>query len=74
MLGLFLTPEELQELTGYKRRSEQTRWLRSYSIPFALDRWGRPRVLRSEIERALSSPEDATATRPKLEHIRRKAS
>jgi hypothetical protein len=39
-----LTPEQLFELTGYKRGAEQIRWLKENHFKFRLDRLGKPRV------------------------------
>ena len=41
---LTLSPEQLQELTGYKRGAEQARWLKENGFKFRLDRLGKPRV------------------------------
>lgn len=71
-----LSPDELQDLTGYRRKAYQVRWLRAWSVPFMVDRWNRPRVLRSEVERMLSAPSERHSPAddaPNLEHIRRKA-
>ena len=52
---MFLTPTELTELTGLKRGSAQARWLAQAGIRHVLAADGRPRVLRAEVERLLSS-------------------
>lgn len=52
---MWLTDDELQELTGYRYPKRQRAWLRANGIPFFTNRWGRPRVLRTEIERAGSA-------------------
>lgn len=44
MSRLTLTPEQLHELTGYKRGAEQARWLKENGFRFRLDRLGKPRV------------------------------
>jgi len=41
---LTLSPEQLCELTGYKRGAEQARWLKENGFKFRLDRLGKPRV------------------------------
>jgi len=46
---MFLTPDELADLTDYKRSACQARWLSDRGIPFATGRSGRPKVLRSII-------------------------
>ena len=50
---MFLTPDELAELTGYQQQSRQIRWLRDRRYPFDLGADGKPRVLRSYVERRL---------------------
>ncbi len=47
---MFLSHDELIELTGYKQPSKQVEWLRSYAIRVYVDRTGHPRVLRSDLE------------------------
>ena len=47
---LTLTPEQLCELTGYKRGAEQARWLKENGFKFRLDRLGKPRVDRAHYE------------------------
>ena len=47
---LTLSPEQLHELTGYKRGAEQARWLKENGFKFRLDRLGKPRVDRSHYE------------------------
>ena len=59
---LTLTPQELEELTEYKRPADQIRWLRSKGIPFFLGAKGNPKVVREVlIERK---------TEPKLGEVR----
>lgn len=47
---LTLTPEQLHELTGYKRGAEQARRLKENGFKYRLDRLGRPRVDRAHYE------------------------
>lgn len=42
----FLTPEELNEITGYCRQTEQREWLDRNGWPYALNASGRPVVGR----------------------------
>jgi hypothetical protein len=56
---MFVSRDDLQELTGYVRRAEQTRWLRANGINFMINRRGYPMVLQSELERAMSSEDHA---------------
>ena len=46
MSALFLTTDELIELTGFKSRKGQTRWLEQHRWRFALARNRLPRVAR----------------------------
>ncbi len=46
-MTLFLTPEELQDLTDRCRASAQIRWLKSRGFPFELSAEGKPKVLRA---------------------------
>ncbi len=50
MSDLFLTPEELVELTGYKQPSKQIAALRRQGVRVFVRRDGKPRVLRSALE------------------------
>lgn len=46
MNNLFLTQEELLELTGYKYAKHQREWLTSEGVPFKANRMGHPKVKR----------------------------
>lgn len=46
MTALFLTPDELQELTGYRAFRAQVRWLEKNRWRFALTRHAQPKVAR----------------------------
>jgi hypothetical protein len=47
---VFLTPEEIAELTGRKVRKLQIEQLRTMGIPFYVNAVGRPVVVRSILE------------------------
>lgn len=49
---MFLTPEELSQLTGYRpcQRMRICRWLDEHGIAYTTNRLGDPVVLRSTIE------------------------
>lgn len=47
---MFLTRDELQQLTGYKRAADQIRWLRERGVHFFVAATGRPSVPRAAIE------------------------
>jgi hypothetical protein len=44
---IFLTPEEIEVLTGYTRKAEQRRELESLGIRFLVNHTGRPVVMRA---------------------------
>lgn len=47
---MFLTRDELRELSGYKRRSDIARWLQEQRYPFELDKDDWPKVPRMAVE------------------------
>ena len=47
---LFLTAEEVAELTDCKTKTRQIEWLRSNRVPFFVSALGRPKVTRAAIE------------------------
>jgi hypothetical protein len=59
---MFLSPADLVTLTGLTRYSAQCRWLTEHGYRHERDVQGRPVVLRSEVERRLS-----TAAKPARE-------
>jgi hypothetical protein len=68
---LFLTDDQIQALTGYKRRHKQIAWLRERGIPLIVSAAGFPVVAAREIERRLvQDPKIRTKDRPKLELVR----
>jgi len=52
---MFLTEEEVAELTGYKRARDQVRWLERERFGFVIDGNGRPKVLREVVLARLGS-------------------
>ncbi len=52
---MFLTEEEVAELTGYKRARDQVRWLERERFGFVIDGSGRPKVLREVVLARLGS-------------------
>ncbi|EIX6821858.1 DUF4224 domain-containing protein [Escherichia coli] len=46
MSSIFLTTEELQDLTGYVYPKYQRKWLINEGIPFKANRMGEPKVKR----------------------------
>ena len=63
---MFLTPEEVELLTGYVNRNKQSEWMEKNNIPHLKAQGGRSIVLRKEIERILSR-EDASKDEPEIE-------
>lgn len=51
---MFLTDEQVVELTGYKRPAEQRAWLIANHIRFMTSRTGRPRVLWITLQQRLN--------------------
>jgi hypothetical protein len=51
---MFLTPEELEQLTGYQRASAQARWLTRERLPFVKGGDGKLKVLRQAVEQCLA--------------------
>jgi hypothetical protein len=49
---MFLTQEQLCEMTGYRRYSGQRRWLQREGISFRIRADGRPVVLISDLTKA----------------------
>lgn len=56
---MFLTAEELRELTGYKRASLQLGWLRKAGVRHYVRRDGRPVVMAADLA-GVSRPADRT--------------
>lgn len=52
---MFLTQKEIVELTGYKQRTAQIKWLRENGIRFLLGGDDHPRILSSQIEQLIGS-------------------
>lgn len=52
---LFLSKEEIAELTGRKQRQKQVEQLTVMRITFTLDAFGWPKVLRKSIEAELGA-------------------
>lgn len=48
---MFLTPDDLKQLTGLKRPSAQVRWLTAHHFKFTVNALGRPSVMIAEVAR-----------------------
>jgi hypothetical protein len=64
-VSLFLSPSDVEELTGRKRAGAQRRALDAMQIIYVLDPEGHPRVLRSLVERMMGG--EAILPEPELE-------
>lgn len=58
--GAFIAPAVLAELTGTPVRDLQVKWLQENRWPFALDRFGKPKVAQAYFDRRLVGVEVAT--------------
>lgn len=47
---MFLTPEEIHDLTGYRQPARQIEMLKKQGIPFHVNAAGHPKVARAIIE------------------------
>ena len=62
---MFLTDEELVQLTGYRQASKQVAHLKAQRIPFYTNRAGHPRVARAVLEgRKVVTPKPAATWSP----------
>lgn len=52
---MFLTNEELEDLTDRKNPRYQSRWLAEHGYAFEVSAAGKPKVLRAEVEARLLS-------------------
>lgn len=52
---MFLTTDELTELTGYKRPTSMIRWLRENQFVFTVAADGYPRVLSEHVQARLTN-------------------
>lgn len=50
-MSLFVTPEQLAEVTDRVQHAAQIRWLTTHGWKFEISSIGRPRVLVAEMER-----------------------
>ena len=52
---MFMTPDEVAELTGYKKPSAQIKWLTAEKFGFVVGGDGHPKVLREVVLSRLGS-------------------
>ena len=65
-MGMFMATEEIQELTGFKKKSLQIQQLQTLGIPYQVNRLGAPVVLKTSVEDALSG---STLRKPRSKSI-----
>ncbi|MDA8092310.1 MAG: DUF4224 domain-containing protein [Betaproteobacteria bacterium] len=63
---MFLTPDEIAELTDRLRPAEQIEWLRAHRWVFEVGAKGRPKVLRAYALARLGGAEQNHKAEPKL--------
>lgn len=71
-VSLFLTPDELRELTGLRVPAYQCRWLEKHSYPFETNASGKPKVLRAFLMHKLGmaqQPAAGLSTEPNFDAI-----
>lgn len=56
---MFLTAEEIEQLTGYVRAAEQIRWLRAHGILHWVNGRGQPVVARDALVHGRALPQPA---------------
>jgi hypothetical protein len=66
---MFLSADDLADLTGRRRSSAQIRWLSAQGLRFVLGADGRPRVLRAEVEGRLLSKRPAREPRLRVQAL-----
>lgn len=69
--SIFLSVEEVRQLTGCRTRPAQVRWLRDEGFRFRVDRLGNPIVLREHLVAEMGgSSGRTTRTLPNLDALR----
>ena len=63
-MTLCLTPDDLRDLTGYKRASSQIAWLTERAWVFEIDARGRPKVLRAYADSKMGASVRPTEPKP----------
>ena len=63
---MFLTPDQLKELTGYEHCRRQIDWLKAHGWRYELARTGRPVVLTKHAEEMLSLGAEGRKSAPKM--------
>jgi hypothetical protein len=60
-MSIFLSRDEIKDLTGYVRAADQVRWLKSHRITHLVNAAGIPIVSRATIENVLGLPGTSSA-------------
>ena len=69
--GMFLSHQELKDLTDRKIAKAQMRWLKNHSYPFEIGASGKPKVLRSlVIDRLQNTSNCVQLNEPNFDAIR----
>ena len=68
---MFLSSEDLEALTGWKRPKEQIKFLKDQAIPHLINAAGKPVVLRSVIDKRLGGDTDGIDTHVDMEQFER---
>ena len=69
---LFLSSDELRELTDLKVAKAQMRWLSKHAYPFEISASGKPKVLRSVVFERLSKLSNSqNSNQPNFDAIRK---
>ena len=69
---MFLSPDEIERLTGYKRAAAQRRWLVDRGYRFDIDGRGRPVVATAAVEARLGV-KSTGAAQPRWEKVGQEA-
>lgn len=64
MSNLFLQPDELVVVTGFRQKSRQHQWLKANRVPHKLNALGKPVVSRAKWEEAQGKTARATKSQP----------
>lgn len=68
---MFLTRQEIVELTDYQLPAAQCRWLRDRGFTFEVGASGKPKVLRAHVESKMGlRPALSMSTQPNFDAIR----
>ncbi len=69
--GMFLSPQELKDLTDRKIPKAQINWLKQQSYPFEISANGRPKVLREYVMQKLRDSKSVyLSSEPNFDAIR----